>query len=215
MDKKIYKKPDQSFKKEVKRINQLSKKINHFKNLINYLEKSGQIKKFDMPKNYYYNQFRKDLLVFLQEYSLVHRHGEDTSIPICNKLSDNNLLEKIENKTYFLSALVYTVLIDQAIYSYFINDYEKFKKITMYPKFEVGATTSINATPWSIFQYIKKVNISKFEDFTKFFINDLKEFFTKNCIGNITWEELEKYLAEDEDIFNNTYGKIFINNLKN
>lgn len=185
------------------------------------------------PKEYYYNQFRKDFENFWNR--VPHRSNYVTSEPIfkfsglvkddgsaidpLNRNLDALKDIKLENLVYFLSALACTILIDQVMYTYFKEDYPNFQKLTLYPKMEIGW---INANPWMVFHQnvrlprnLHKAEVfERFSEFIEFFIKDLKIFFNENKFQNTDWKKVRGAMLDDKDVTSGDYGKIFIKQLK-
>ncbi|MFH1824395.1 MAG: hypothetical protein ABH873_04120, partial [Candidatus Firestonebacteria bacterium] len=117
-----------------------------------------------------------------------------------------------ENLIHFLSALGCTILIDQVMFTYFKNDYLEFQKMTLYPKMKVGW---INANPWMVFHQNVRLKrslyrgqvIKEFTEFSKFFVQDLKEFFNQNVFETANWSAVEKAILND--CGGEEYGEIF------
>ncbi|MBN1365906.1 MAG: hypothetical protein JW976_13945 [Syntrophaceae bacterium] len=82
-----------------------------------------------MIKDYYHRQFRADLSLFMP----------DTRVPYFGHswAYDCGNLNKIqsESRAEFLICLYFTVLVDQAMYTYYKSDYDRFAQLTLYPKF--------------------------------------------------------------------------------
>ncbi len=82
-----------------------------------------------MIRDYYHKQFRADLALFMQ----------DTRVPYFGHswAYDCGNLNKIrrESKPEFLICLYFTILIDQAMYTHYRSDYDRFAQLTQYPKF--------------------------------------------------------------------------------
>jgi hypothetical protein len=82
-----------------------------------------------MIRDYYYNQFRNDLSIFMPDARVPyfgHSWGSD-----CRNLDKI----PIESRPAFLICLYFTVLVDQAMYTHYRSDYERFAQLTQYPKF--------------------------------------------------------------------------------
>ena len=82
-----------------------------------------------MIRDYYHNQFQADIASFMPDAKVPyfgHRWSHD-----CRNL--NKI--PIESRPNFLICLYFTVLVDQAMYTHFRSDYERFAKLTQYPKF--------------------------------------------------------------------------------
>ena len=98
------------------------------------------------------------------------------------------------------------------MYTYFKIDYEKFHDMTLYPKMWHGVAVS-NSNPWSILHY-KKISNSKLEEFLNFYIEDLKDFFTKNIFEEASWDNIKAAMLNDKDISWSESWEIFNNTLK-
>lgn len=169
------------------------------------------------PKDYYYKQFRKDF----QEFWGAVPHGKAFRFASLIKKSNFDTLKNIQKEylIYFLSALGCTILIDQVMYAYFKEDYPRFQEITLYPKMKIGW---INANPWMVFH--QNVRLSrglckgevnkKFSEFAKFFIRDLKEFFSHHDFVEASWENVKKVMLEDSDVKIGGFGQTFMELLK-
>jgi hypothetical protein len=177
------------------------------------------------PEEYYNNQFREDFNSFWSK--VPNRKNYVTGDPIFKfaglvKGDYDSLSEiKNENLLYFLSALGYTILIDQLMYTYFQYDYPRFQKMTLYPKMYVGW---MNANPWMVFhqnvrlprnQYGNIIVEEVFEEFTKFIVKDLKMFFKKHKFREANWESIKKAIINDPDIKKEAYGLILIKEINN
>lgn len=110
-------------------------------------------------KEYYNGQFRQDIQTFFSKIPDRSKHTfEDKKIFTIQYQAltkDFNYLEflTVEQKAYFGTALFFTVLVDQVCYTFFRQYYEKFQKLTLYPKF-VGngpAWDNTNFPPRDIF----------------------------------------------------------------
>ena len=107
------------------------------------------------PKEYYYNQFPNDLKGLMNKVAL----GGDSHFHILeffiSRKTGQDVLEHIqkENLGYFLSALAGTILIDQVMFTYFKEDYEKFRGMTLYPKITWSTGWCANVKPWQLFEH--------------------------------------------------------------
>ena len=184
-----------------------------------------KIKRITMnPKEYYYDQFPNDLKGLMSKVTL----GGDSHFHILeffiNQKTGLDVLEHIkkENLGYFLSALAGTILIDQVMFTYFKEDYEKFRGMTLYPKITWSTGWCANVKPWQLFEHRIALSrelrnpekINQFTKFIKFFAKDLKEFFEKNQFKKASWESIKNAMLNDNDIVSNKYrdgdyGKIF------
>jgi len=80
-------------------------------------------------KDYYLNDFRGDLRSFMPDPRLRYfGHSWDYD---CKNLDDVST----ERRAAFLICLYFTVLVDQAMHSYYQSHYGRFEELTRYPKF--------------------------------------------------------------------------------
>ncbi len=158
------------------------------------------------PKEYYYDRFREQFAEFVKK-SKAHEHpGEGVYISIQDLNKEN--LSHISQEDYMLfhCALACTILIDQVVYAHFKDDYPKFQQMTLYPKIEYGIT-NINVKPWDITH--SSIGLTTLERFLEFFVQDLKEFFTKNKFQFATWEVVKSAMLNDPDVVGGVRGEIF------
>lgn len=94
-------------------------------------------------QKYYTSKFRKDINQFFSTIPDKSKFHEDLNNKstfsiqyerLTPQLNHLDFLDK-EEKEYFGVALFYTVLVDMVCFSHFKQYYERFKKLTMYPKF--------------------------------------------------------------------------------
>lgn len=158
------------------------------------------------PKQYYEEHFREDFNLWIQTTDAHQHEINQTFIPIHN-LSRKNLAH-IEPKLipYFIYSLAFTTLIDQIMFTYFRNDYSRFKSLTDYPKLEYGITNVI-VYPWRIAQMAGTLNL--FESFCEFFIKDYEEFFNKYQFNEANWNEVKNKLLNDKDVKSRKFGEVF------
>ena len=168
------------------------------------------------PKEYYYNQFPNDLKGLMNKVAL----GGDSHFHILeffiSQKTGQDVLEHIqkENLGYFLSALAGTILIDQVMFTYFKEDYEKFRGMTLYPKITWSRGWCANVKPWQLFEHRIALTrelqnpekINQFSEFMKFFVEDLKEFFGKNQFQKASLESVKNLMLNDSDIVSIKYG---------
>lgn len=102
-------------------------------------------------ETYYKNRFQHDIRTF---FSTVPEHSKHTfddktifTIQYQTLTKDFEHLNFLTNKekSYFGTALFFTVLIDQVCYSHFRDVYETFRRLTLYPKL-VGNSPSTDRT---------------------------------------------------------------------
>ncbi len=82
-----------------------------------------------MITDYYHKQFRADLALFMPDSQLPY-FGHSWTYDCEN-------LDKIpmKSRSVFLICLYFTVLVDQAMYTHYRSDYDRFEQLTQYPKF--------------------------------------------------------------------------------
>jgi hypothetical protein len=158
-------------------------------------------------KEYYYSHFRGEFAEFLTKTKMTHTHpGEGTYIPIQDLRQENLVHIPRENYMFFHCALAGTILIDQIMYTHFKPDYPSFQAITLYPKIEYGIS-NINARPWDITH--GGIGLIALEKFFDFFVQDLKEFFSKHKFQTATWEAVKSAMLKDPDVIGGARGEIF------
>lgn len=161
-----------------------------------------------IPKEYYYNQFNRDLQEMIAQSPGVHRAAKDVHIPIGEIKPEKISFESSEHRHYFFTALMLTFLIDQVMYTHFREDYDEFRKLTQYPKLEFGIT-GINLNPWYVSQSTG-INEEAFRRFAEFFIQDLREFFAEHKFTRATWDSVKAAMLSDTDVKEKIWGEIFV-----
>ncbi len=164
------------------------------------------MEKNSVTKEYYYNQFRDQFTEFVKK-SKAHEHPSDGTYISIQDLNRENL-SHIPQEDYMLfhCALACTILIDQVMYTHFKDDYQTFQQMTLYPKIEYGIT-NINVNPWAITH--SEIGLTTLERFIEFFVDDLKDFFTKNKFEQATWQAVKLAMLNDKDVVSGTRGEIF------
>ena len=129
-----------------------------------------------------------------------------------NKGLPDHLLEvPADQQLDFLCALLYTVLIDQVMYSHCRPDYPTFRSLTAYPKMDrtVGfARTLMMANPYELLEddVVLSRNlrhqdaISRFRDWAAFIVADLRVFFTERAVGSTTWPNVREAMLHDPSV---------------
>lgn len=169
------------------------------------------------PKEYYYNQFPKDLKVLMSKVVVGgdrHFHIVELFFDNTKKQDDKLAFLPKERIAYFLSALAFTILIDQLMFTYFRKEYEKFRSITLYPKITWSIGWCVNVKPWQLFDHRialargirnpEKINI--FKEFAVFFVKDLQEFFKENKVIEVDWKKIKSAILSDGDIVHTKLG---------
>ena len=117
---------------------------------------------------YYNHKFRQDILRF---FSIIpdrskHTFGDKTIFTIQYQAltKDFNYLDFLDiyEKAFFGTALYFTVLVDQVCYSHFQTHYNKFRSLTLYPKF-VGNSPSTDQTNFNPSDIFAAFNYSRDE----------------------------------------------------
>jgi hypothetical protein len=168
------------------------------------------------PKDYYYKKFLDDLKEVLNKVILGgdgHFHIVELFVNQKSNLDNLGHIPK-ERLGYFLSALAGTILIDQVMFTYFKEDYERFRTMTLYPKITWSIGWCANIKPWQLFEHRIALarglqnpeKMNQFLEFMKFFIADIKEFFDKNKFQKADWESVKNAMLKDNDIVGTKYG---------
>jgi hypothetical protein len=167
--------------------------------------------------SYYTTQFKSDLRQFFSSIPDESRFHEDSqnkrifSIQYERLTRDHdhlNFLEK-SDKEYFGIALYFSILIDMVFYSDYKQDYEKFRKLTLYPKF-IGnclSTCHFHCHPNVIFTAMNKsrnrvvgntdllVFGEKFNEAKMIMEKETKEFlrlYMEGIVEDEFWEKCRK-----------------------
>ena len=70
----------------------------------------------------------------------------------------------------------------------------------------------MNARPWDIAQ--RAGELTTFQKFADFFIQDFKEFFEKQNFTNVNWANVKEVMMNDKDVNPGSFGQIFCDKLK-
>jgi hypothetical protein len=130
------------------------------------VQSSKTVNNFD---KYYSNQFRQDIQTFFATVPDRSKHTFDDknvfTVQYQTLTKDFNYLDFLDlnQKSYFGTALFFTVLVDQVCYSHYRQDYEKFCKLTLYPKF-VGNSPSTDRTNFPPRDIFRALNYSRDKD---------------------------------------------------
>jgi hypothetical protein len=112
------------------------------------VQTSTTLNNFD---KYYNGQFRQDIQTLFAKVPDRSKHTFDDrnvfTIQYQALTKDFNYLDflDINQKAYFGTSLFFTVLVDQVCYTYYRQYYDKFCRLTLYPKF-VGNSPSTDRT---------------------------------------------------------------------
>jgi hypothetical protein len=188
------------------------------------------------PSEYYYEHFREDMASFwrsLDEHGSVsrvrqrltpsrfaHQAAEHFSVVDLvarpnHALPDHLASVPHERRIDFLCALLYTILIDQVIYSHHHADYSAFRALTMYPKMDrtVGfSRTLMMANSFELLEddvlFSRGLNRElvekRFAVWASFISFDLYAFFSSHKIGAINWPAVRRSILADPSV---TWGR--------
>lgn len=197
------------------------------------------------PSAYYYGPFRDHLASFwrsLDERGSVSRvrmrltpsrfaaqstaHFSVVDLVARPDRSLPNHLAKLPSDLHidFLCALLYTILIDQTMYSHRLGDYPVFQAIARCPKMDrtVGfSRTLMMANPYELLEddildsrgFQREEVVARFSGWASFIIIDLRAFFTHNQVGTTTWLDVRAALRSDPSATCGTVGAVLANAL--
>lgn len=183
------------------------------------------------PSQYYYHHFRKDLASFWQSLdncgsvsrvrqrlpshiasqAAAHFSVVDLVARPNRGLPDHLANVPREHHVDFLCALLYTILIDQVMYSHHAADYPAFQALTGYPKMDrtVGfSRTLMMANPFELIEedvlssrdLDRTVVATRFDTWVSFIASDLKGFVTQHWIGNTEWQAVRQSMLADPSV---------------
>jgi hypothetical protein len=152
-----------------------------------------------MIRDYYNNKFRGHLTAFMPD-GRVPYFGHNWAYDCGN-------LDKIpkESRPEFLICLYFTVLVDQAMYTHFRSDYERFAQLTQYPKFCHGLGQFQKNPRKLLLVPVQKgmVNKSEMEKELsagmELFIDEVVDYF-KNYMTHMNPEDFFDKLLYDSDV---------------
>lgn len=152
-----------------------------------------------MIRDYYNNQFRTDLVIFMPDARVPyfgHSWGSD-----CRNLDKI----QIESRPVFLICLYFTVLVDQAMYTHYRSDYERFSQLTQYPKFCHGLGQFQKNPRELLFVPVQKGMVDKsaigkeLSAGMELFVDEVEDFF-QNYMKHINPAEFFDKLIYDSDV---------------
>ncbi|WP_431107187.1 hypothetical protein [Winogradskyella poriferorum] len=129
---------------------------------------------------YYNGMFRQDIQTFFSKIPERSKHTFDDrkifTVQYQTLTKDFDCLDFLdkEMKAFFGTALFFTVLVDQVCYSHYQDYYNKFQKLTRYPKF-VGNSPSTDRTNFPPIDIFSAFNYSR--DKEKMFNTENVEFW--------------------------------------
>lgn len=152
-----------------------------------------------MIKDYSHNQFRADLALFMPDVRVSY-FGHNWAYDCGN-------LDKIpiQTRPQFLICLYFTVLVDQAMYTYYRSDYDQFAQLTQYPKYCHGLGQFHKNPRELLLVPVQKgmVNKAKMEevlfDGMELFIDEVVDFFA-NYMSHIDPSDFFDKLIHDPDV---------------
>lgn len=152
-----------------------------------------------MIRDYYHNQFRADLATFMPDARVPYfGHSWASDCRDLNKIS-------IESRPDFLICLYFTVLVDQAMYTHYRSDYERFAQLTQYPKFCHGLGQFQKNPPALLLVPVQKGMVNKdlmpkgLSAGMELFIDEVLDFF-QNYMRHINPAEFFDKLLYDSDV---------------
>ncbi len=152
-----------------------------------------------MIRDYYNNEFRTDLAIFMPDARVPyfgHSWGSD-----CRNLDKI----QIESRPAFLICLYFTVLVDQAMYTHYRSDYERFTQLTQYPKFCHGLGQFQKNPRELLFVPVEKGMVDKraigkeLSAGMELFVDEAVDFF-QNYMKHINPAEFFDKLIYDSDV---------------
>lgn len=155
------------------------------------------------PKEYYNNQFRKDLERFVSEVNNGRGLNPGMFVPVTPQTLFN---VRRSYDDLFFAALSCGMLIDQLVYSHFSEHSKRFKEETMFPQLE-WSLAGPTYHPWEIGRHCRDMKV--FKEFASFFASYLKDFFD-NKFSLITWKEIKIAMLSDPNILYKKYGFTFM-----
>ena len=197
------------------------------------------------PSAYYYGPFRAHLAAFwlsLAQHGSVSRvrlrltssrfaAQSATHFSVVDLVArpDQDLPDHLaslpsEVRVDFLCALLYTILIDQVMYSHRHGDYPEFQAMTQYPKMDrtVGfSRTLMMANPYESFENDALVSrglqheevATRFGAWGQFITSDLRSFFTQHQVGTTTWPDVRAAMLRDPSVTCGIAGETLANAL--
>lgn len=159
-----------------------------------------------MPLKDYYNQmFQSDLVSLLRGFppaeARIFYLGQ-TWIQGCS------LLPRVsaERRPQFLGCLYFTVLVDQAMHTYFPFEHRRFEKLTQYPKFRVGLGHPAYLNPVLVFEVPIQQQLVSEEDIRQIlpetmclFVDETASFFREH-MPQISAQDFFNRLLGDSDV---------------
>jgi hypothetical protein len=159
----------------------------------------------DMP-SYYRNRFRNDINELRARDGIIHNElfrRWEIRVDWCNMLPA--LLEH-EQLHAFLLCLYFTVLIDQAVFTYYRDQYEQFARLTQYPHLVNMRWNNINPL-WALIEPLRTGQATTTIHYLlvpaamKLYVEEVRYFFAR-FMPQIDATELFRRLLEDQDVKN-------------
>jgi len=153
-------------------------------------------------EEYYNNFFQDDIKKFMvdHKYANLPYFGHSWEYD-CREL--NNIPK--ENRVLFIICLYFTVLVDQAMYTYYRKLYPEFEKLTKYPKFCQGLGQFQKNPRDLLFMPVEQGMVDKTEIIEKLsdgmalFVDETLDFF-KNYLLQVSGKEFFEKLIYDRDV---------------
>jgi hypothetical protein len=192
------------------------------------------------PSDYYYTRFRVDLASFwrslddLGSVSRVRQHltqsrfasqaASHFSVVDLVARSNRGLPDHLaqvprERNIDFLCALLYTILIDQVMYSHHAADYPTFQALTTYPKMDrtIGFSRTLTmANPFELLEEdvlssrgLNRMGVeTRFTDWATFIASDLRAFFAQHQVGQTEWHAVRSSMLTDHNVTWGVPGRV-------
>jgi hypothetical protein len=160
-------------------------------------------------QSYYRNQFKNDVAQFREKGAIYYNElfGRwEIQVGWCEKLSAFHQPEQLHA---FLLCLYLTVLIDQAVYTYYRDQYGEFERLTQYPHLVNMRWDNINPI-WILIEPLRKEQISTTIHYLlvpaamKLFVDEVRDFLAR-FMPKIDAAELFRRLLQDGDVNNPSF----------
>jgi len=177
--------------------------------------------------NYYPERYRKDL------HRLYRNFLRDFGGEVRHTVLFNGHLERkhfigipVYQRDLLVFSLMLEVLIDEAIYTHFRSDYDKFIESldTPLPKFDFCGHGRLGRDPFSALYLLENTNINRnrtqeinkeyFRSMCREVISNLRRLLRDKDYFELNIENFHRALESDSDVVNQELGKIFVNELK-
>lgn len=159
-------------------------------------------------EKYYPQQYNEHLLAFLKAAETDDIQMEQWRLNTHDFDQHNGHLTAIpeQNLEQFLLFLALEVLMDEAVFTHFAEDYSSFRERTLYPKIDFCGHGRISRNPWSVFSYLPRSRVKlTSEDLRKamlLFFSEQKVMLDDLQLEQASFPAVIHALLHDEDVFN-------------